>query len=253
MEIEKCRLCGTQENISYEHVPPKSCYNRNVRYTKVPFLEYIQKDKLLDEKQKLKIEQGGVGFYSLCKKCNTDLGTNYVKAYSIFIKCMAKIAFKNDNNYFVVDIKELELLKILKQIVSMFLSINDYQFSRTFIELVDFVNSPESNDLPEKFRIFCYLNSEGSLRHLPLGVEGNFISNISIACSEICFPPFGCVLTIDFNGKIDGLTEITNFKNCPLDKKSNLSLGIYKLPAISPFHLDYRGKEQIESERNEIS
>lgn len=250
MEKDRCRLCGTFDQISFEHIPPKACYNSITRYTKVPFLDYIKKADCGNNSEKLKIEQGGVGFYSLCKSCNNTLGINYVKAYTVFVKCLAIIISRNANNYFLVEIKDLELLKILKQIISMFLSINNYEFSRTFKELTNFVNQIGSNFLPDRFRIFCYLNSEGSFRHLPFSIKGNFYGKPSIACSELCFPPIGLVLTVDYTAEmINGLTEITHFKNASANSKNDVELGIYKLPTITPFLLDYRSKEQVEYEK----
>jgi hypothetical protein len=251
--MEKCRLCGTSDDISFEHVPPKSCFNSTTRYTKVPFLEYIQRKDLLKSVSKLKIEQGGVGFHSLCRSCNTKLGLNYVRAYHEFVRCLGYIISRNESNYFQVEIRDLQPLAILKQVISMFLTVNDYKFSQTFKELTDFVNEPNSNSLPDRYRIFCYLNSEGAMRHFPLCAKGNFNSKNSIICSEITFPPAGFVLTIDCAEEIGGLTEITHFKEAAIKLKNDVEISIYKLPTISPIILDYRSQEQIDYELIECS
>jgi hypothetical protein len=146
-----------------------------------------------------------------------------------------------------VEIKDLELLKVLKQICSMFLSINDEQFATTNKELCDFVNEPISQALSEKYRFFIYLNTEGNFRHLPITVTGNVHSQLSIVSSEIAFPPLGIVMTIDYPGSVKGLTEITWFKNQAFNSKSKIEIELHRLCTYSPFPLDYRDKETIES------
>lgn len=47
--------------------------------------------------------------------------------------------------------KEIEPLKVIKHIVSMFLAINKDWFLKSFLELASFLNSPESTELPDKF------------------------------------------------------------------------------------------------------
>jgi len=246
MKVGHCRLCHAYGELSFEHVPPKVSYNKTTRYKSVPFLDFIKSDDIKGSTFKSKIQQGGIGFYSLCKPCNNKLGVNYVSAYHNFVKTIGYLGARNTYNHFVVEIRELELLKILKQICSMFLSINDIHFSNTHPELADFVNNLESQTLPELYRFFMYINTEGNFRHLPVLLKGNFNSNISILCSEIAFPPVGLVMTIDYKGQMDYLTEITHFKNYKLADKLDIDLGIYKLPTFSPFPLDYRHLDEIQ-------
>lgn len=168
MEEGNCRLCGHFGQLSFEHVPPRKTYNKTTRYTIVPFLDLV-KDDNYNKKVKGKIEQGGIGFYSLCINCNNFLGINYVNAYDQFVRTIAFVASRNDFNHFVFDILDLEVLKILKQIISMFLSINDYKFSTSNPELVKFVRDSSYNLLTDRYRVFSYINTEGQLRcKLPL-------------------------------------------------------------------------------------
>lgn len=247
MKIGQCRICHFVQELTFEHVPPKIAYNRSIRYKSIPFIDYVKSKDLSTINYQSKINQGGIGFYSLCKKCNTHLGLTYVGAYHQFIKVLGYIAKRNSNDYFLVDIKEMELLKVLKQICSMFLSINDEQFATSNKELCDFVKDPNSQALSEKYRFFIYLNTEGNFRHLPITVTGNFHSQLSIVSSEIAFPPLGIVMTIDYPGSVVGLTEITWFKYQAINSKSKIEIELYRRCTYSPFPLDYRDKETIES------
>ena len=80
-----CRLCGHKTNLSFEHVPPKVTNNKNTRYTSLSLEEYFKSENPLELKSKGKIKQGGIGYNSFCRKCNSFLGTNYVPAYEKWV------------------------------------------------------------------------------------------------------------------------------------------------------------------------
>jgi hypothetical protein len=239
-----CKICGNEGILTLEHIPPKSTFNKNTRYKSILLLDYLTLEDPLNVTISGKTYQGGTGFHSLCKKCNNFLGTQYVNPYVSFVKSLSNVVFNNPNNHFVVEIRELHLLRILKQIISMFISIN-MNLRESHPELIEFVRDENLNYLPNNIKIFVYLNTEGNLRHLPLMVKGNFGSNISIYCSEITFPPLGYVLSINHSSEIQYLTEITNFKNFSLNELTDIKLDMYKLPTYFPIHLDYRNFNEI--------
>ena len=141
-------------------------------------------------------------------------------------------------------IKEIEPQKILKQIISMFLAINDVWYLESHRALSNYVSDPESKILPDRYKVFCYLTRAERLRYMHHTVVGNFGLHKPINCSEIAFPPYGYVLTIDHNDIINQLTEITKFKY--LEGVRNLNFKMYQLPTYMPFPLDYRTKDKIE-------
>ena len=76
--------------------------------------------------------------------------------------------------------------------------------------------------------------------------KGNLFTGVSINCTEIAFSPYGCVLTIDFDGEINFLNDITKFKEYDFNKKTDLAVSMFQLPTYMPFPLDYRKKEEVE-------
>jgi hypothetical protein len=66
-----CSLCGIFCDLTFEHVPPRSAFNKNTRYKTVPYEQVLKSDNILDANFKGKIEQGGLGHYSLCSNCNS--------------------------------------------------------------------------------------------------------------------------------------------------------------------------------------
>lgn len=245
-----CRLCNKFGKLTFEHVPPKVSFNKTTRYKLINFLDYAKKSNPFGQTTKGKVEQGGIGFYSLCKSCNNFLGTTYVPAYQLYINSFIDYAKKKEFNSFEFTMHEFTPLKVLKQIVSMFFSINGEAFSENYRDLAEFILSPISKNLPERFRVFNYINTEGQLRNLGVMALGNLTSSCLIVASEITFPPMGYILTIDFKGQLPFHQEITSFAQYDLDEKVNFDFKIYRLPTHLPYILDYRDKTTIQNSIN---
>lgn len=240
-----CRLCNQFSKLTYEHVPPRVTFNKQTRFKTIKFMDYVKERNPLDTKFKGKIEQGGLGHYALCKSCNNFLGAAYVPSYQKYTNSFIEFAKKTQYNAFQITMHDFEALKVLKQIVSMFLSINDETFSADNRELANFVLNQDSQELPSRYRFFTYLNTEGEYRHIPFAVRGDLKSGNTILGSELAFPPLGYVLTVDFNGKLLVHQEITSFKQFGISDLATVDIKIYRLPTYLPFLLDYRDKPTI--------
>ena len=248
MESGICRLCGKETSLSYEHVPPKVAFNKNTKFVSVDFEEYVTAENALKNPPKGKTKQGGIGYNSFCVQCNSYLGSKYVPAYKNWaIGGMQLLNKKEEYGLHGYSIKEIEPLKVIKHIISMFLAINRETFLKSFPELASFLNSPESNELPDKYRIFMYLTRAERFRYMHYSIYGDFRAG-TVKCSEIAFPPYGYVLTFDFNGKMSYLNEITNFKKFDFGIKTSLNMVTYQLPTYMPFPLDYRSESKIQTD-----
>jgi hypothetical protein len=246
-----CRLCGKSTELTFEHIPPKLSYNRDTRYTVSPLGEVIEALGSIDDKTKSKEMQGGTGSWSLCHDCNEFLGKNYVTAYHYWVKCGLQVV-KSEGQVFDYIVQRIEPLKIIKQIFSMFISMEDEHCYERHKELCEFVRNPMLNELSEKYQIHIYLNKEGNVVYIPPLVTGNFRTGTTILCSELTFIPYGYVLSIGYNNPIPRLANITGFKDYKLDEKVDITFhGINLLPNYLPFPLDYRTKEEIEITRQQ--
>lgn len=240
-----CRLCLLEKTLSFEHVPPKVAFNKHTKYLSVPFEEYAKIKNPLKDKIKGKQKQGGVGFNSLCKECNSFLGSSYVNAYKKWVYGGVEVIKGYNYQYNRYNLREQEPLAVLKQIISMFLSINNEQFTKSYPELAKFVLDPDSNELPDQYRILTYLNNEGGMRYVHQTIAS--IPNVGIInCNEIAFPPYGYVMVIDFEKKLTLLNEITYFKNYKRSDIVTLDMEMYKLPTYTTWPLDYRTKQQYQ-------
>jgi hypothetical protein len=67
--IGKCKLCLDTKELNFEHIPPRSAFNKETKYYIVDQTEYYQKAKeyTFDNlKPKSRKEQGGIGKFSFC-------------------------------------------------------------------------------------------------------------------------------------------------------------------------------------------
>ena len=127
----------------------------------------------------------------------------------------------------------------------MFLAINKDWYLKSYPELSEFILNVNSKTLPDKYRVFTYLNKDGNIRYMQHMIVGDFTAGKSINCSEITYPPYGYVITFDNPDKIEYLTDITEFKNFEINKKHTLNFNMFQLPTHMNIPLDYRAKNKI--------
>lgn len=235
-----CRICKKKTDLSFEHIPPKAAYNKYTKFRSVPYLEYVQNAHQEDYKPTAKLQQGGIGDYCLCRKCNSFLGQFYVPDYLKMAQTGKSIFQNKEFKKAIFTTTEISPLKFLKQVVAMFICMNEPNFTDTYHELLNFIKNPKENSLPDKFRVFMYLNNSGQIRKLTM-----MFTNIYGLVNEIAFPPFGFVLSIDSEASFP-LTEITHFKNSDIDYRGNVKYQLLNLPTHLPFPLDYRTLEEID-------
>lgn len=235
-----CRICKKNTELSFEHIPPKAAFNKYTKFRTVPYLEYVQNSHREDYKPTTKLQQGGIGEYCLCRKCNSFLGNNYVPDYFKMAQ-VAKTIFQNKNfKTAKFTTNGISPLRLLKQVIAMFVCMQKAEFTDENPELLSFLKNPKEKNLPDKFRVFMYLNYFGQIRQL-----NTMYTNIYGLVNELTFPPLGFVLSIKSDA-IFPLTEITHFKNLDEDYRDEVNLELYNHPTHLPFPIDYRSLEEIE-------
>jgi hypothetical protein len=245
-KVGKCKLCLETKELNFEHIPPRSAFNKETKYFNVNQTEYYKKAKeyaFENLKPKSRKEQGGIGSYSFCIECNNYLGLKYVRTYKEFAHIAMSIIQSNDikTKAFQFDISDINLLNFLKQITAIFIASNNFIFTECYPELLEFVKDENSMKLPEKYRFYMYLNNEGKNR------KGNIhYTNLYGAICEFTFIPFGFVLSINNKNQLMKLTEITSFKNYDKNRKMlNSNIILNKYPTFYPFPMDYRSEKEL--------
>jgi hypothetical protein len=245
MKIGYCHLCFEEKELNTEHVPPQSAYNKNTRYIEVPLLDYLKAKDPAKYKAKGRVNQGGITCHSFCVECNNSLGIKYVNDYKAWARVGFEVMRKVENKKGCYNFHALvqNPNKILKQVVSMFIAINDYSFAQNNKDLVEYVRNEQSKKLPDRFRIFTYLNNGPQFRYLPVFAKGSFDPPAIIMCSEMAYPPFGFVLTINCaDSPSRYLTELTNFQTYEQSQDNLLKFEMFELETHSQISLDYKVK-----------
>jgi len=237
-----CCICGNSGDLSFEHVPPKSAYNKET------VIAYEWEEFLQQRKSKKKTIQGGAGDYTLCERCNNNTGSWYGDEYVTWARSCHDVMMiwqKHRITQGIVTLKDVYPLRFLKQVVTCFFSLigapGVAAFANNNPDLVQFVLDKYNTNLPPGFRFFMNLymySAEGntSLRRwagagkISIQMHGIDASIID----EIAHPPFQLVMTED-NDPFNGATEITEFRNFAYDDQVNLKLALRVVSSDSPY------------------
>jgi hypothetical protein len=240
-----CHLCGAQGKLSFEHVPPESAFN-DQRILRSTFEQMLANEN--PDVFKGKQQQRGAGGYKLCEKCNSDTGAWYVPAFTSWARQAMRFVIGARGRPSLGYPYNLFPLRVLKQVICMFFSVNGTYFQKTHPDLVRFLLNKESRDLPPRVHVYAfYTFSNRSRASGVVAVAKGFGSaNSSIhAFSEITFPPFGFVLTIDSTPPQPGFCDISTFSQFEYrDWRSGVTMKMPLMPIYTALPGDYRTREQ---------
>ena len=249
----KCALCGKEGKLTFEHIPPRKAFNwfpaKTLRSDEA--LKSITSQKLPWDFSDLHYNnlQKGSGSYTLCNECN-NTGSWYGNDYVEFTHAIYKALIENKPSHRDVLQVDCSLypLRILKQVSSMFCSVNQYNDSTVIQSLRQFVLNKTSMDFPSFAKIGMYCFIDGIAKNLGIfgvGYTTNSKNNLAVV-SEIDHLPLGFVLFFnpDEQATIPG-EEISSFRSYDYNQIVNihLSLPCYETNTLYP--LDYRTKNDI--------
>lgn len=191
----KCRLCGTVGPLSWEHVPPESAFNNRpiVRAS----TETLLTPELWDGKRGKTIQRGS-GEYTLCERCNNNTGAWYGAEYASWARqglgCLSRVHPDQDAPFFAT-FRGFPL-RFLKQVVTMFFSVNAEGFADQHPELATFVLDRHATDLPTKY-LFDLVLVRGTLsRSSGLYASMDVTTGRAEVASEVAHPPLALRLIL---------------------------------------------------------
>ena len=245
INIGNCSICGERCALSYEHVPPKKAFN-NMRVNAYSIDEMLSGSELPWDMtgKKAKILQKGSGAYTLCDTCNNNTGTWYGKDYVDFISGIHNAISQHQYGpgaSFQIEATDVYPLRIFKQILAMFCSVNGSGFGEDFHEYL--LNKENCQFDVEKYKLSIYICGQV---HIQTGicVKGDISTNSFRTVSEIAHYPLGYVLDFDTKSECSGC-DITTFSQCAYEQKANVILTLPVLEHNTGFPLDYRSKSEI--------
>ncbi len=243
-----CHLCGENTKLSFEHVPPKAAFNsRPVVQGNLEKL--IKKESDLDTFNG-KTLQRGAGGYTLCEKCNSLTGAWYGPAYVDWIYQVSKVLLLSKGGPTLFYLYRIFPLRVIKQIICMFFSVNGEKFREAQQDLVRFVLNKDGRFIEPHIRIYCFYSP--SARSRQSGVAGvlNFHTHSQKIISEIVFPPMGYVMSLNKISPDDRLFDITFLANYQYNDWKEFGLRLLSLPIYTYFPGDYRSRKEVLENRN---
>ena len=245
----QCRLCGALTELTWEHTPPRAAFN-NRRVVVARFNQVIGLGP--DETIKGEIEQKGMGDYSLCGQCNNTTGQRYAKWFVWWCYQAFELLDRTDGKPILSYPYYLYPLATIKQIITMFFTVNQIGFGEANPELVRFVLNRDAMYLSPRYRVFVYYNVEGGFRKSGIVAAGNIGAGGPgmRVFSEMNYPPLGYVLSYDGTIPNNRLYEISHFARYAYSEIKMLCLQIPVLATHTWHPGDYRNKDEIRSDYN---
>lgn len=239
-----CRLCGVNGPLSFDHVPPKKAFNDH----KVLMVSRKQAWERMpgDPMPKGREQQRGMGEYSLCAKCNSRVGRWYGDAFVKFVYQAASLLEASEGKPTLIHRYHCFPLRVIKQIVAMFFSVNGSWLRESHPELETFILWRWQQHLSPRYRIFLYYNYEGEIRMEPFMGKLHILSSTKQHLSEITFPPLGYMFTIDsLPPREVELFEISHFARYGYEEYDAMQLRLPVLPSWSPVPGDYPTRDEF--------
>jgi hypothetical protein len=194
-------------------------------------------------------QQRGAGAHTLCEKCNNDTGSWYGDAYANWAQQAMRLIVGTRGRPSLDYPFNLFPLRVLKQVMCMFFSVNGSLFQSRQHDLVRFVLNRESRAFPPHVRVYVfYTISDRSRAAGATGVIRGLGSSSSWVhvFSEITFPPFGFVMTLGNTSPPEfRFHEISGFSQFEYNAwRPGISMRLPLMSIYTPFPGDYRTRAE---------
>ena len=148
---DRCNICGQVSNLTWDHVPPKFCFNNG----KIKYNSILEMNK---KEIKSQISQNGLKYRSICSKCNNDLlGSDYDKEYKKLVDILYELYVTPGEIAQYVEIQGINVNKISRAVIGHLLAArNEYIDGKTEDKLRKyFLNTNQKP--PKEFKLLYYV------------------------------------------------------------------------------------------------
>jgi len=133
----------------------------------------------------------------------------------------------------------------MKQLISLFLSVNDINVRDAHPDLVRYVMNKYAVGIPRGFKIYVYYTLSHILRFSPFIGYANIGEHTAHVFSEITYPPYGYVLTSNTAPPGKNLCDITHFARYRYGELADLEMPPVVKEVNTFIPGDYRSTEQV--------
>lgn len=119
VQFDKCNICGKESALTWNHVPPKSCFNKFSSDVN-PFIWGVPKVNSYDKRH-----QSGIRYRSICDACNNTIGSKYDLVLEEFTKIVAMMLCSAIELPEIVTIP-IQINKVCRAICAHFLAAKNF-------------------------------------------------------------------------------------------------------------------------------
>lgn len=234
-----CAICGNEENMTREHIPPESTGNTG-------YIKLIDFTSLISNTNGNygQIYQNGIVYQTLCESCNNNTGHWYGKDYSDWVNQIKEINKKENLNNGVLKETNIKFypLRVFKQIISMFMSVNNNFFDEDILETIKkFLLEKENRNFPKDFHLYFYVVSSKTpyLKQVPFPLSHVMDlsnNNICYNFSEIAWGDIGLIFSKNKNVPEfkNNLVDIMFFLDYEYTSQENLDF-VFPVFSVNPY------------------
>jgi len=202
-----CRICGEEKELSFEHIPPQSLGNtREARLRNG--VTILENDRFIWDIGDLKYaqRQQGIGFFTICRECNSYKGIHYDNYFKDFyLQISDERAKYIGGKPFPADVMLTNVypLRILKYMVSALLTISKPKWAIANPNLQRFARYKDDNNFDlTRYHLDAYLRI-GAFRaeqfFASMMYSGNFLRYRPLKVSYVDLADMGFHLISDFS------------------------------------------------------
>lgn len=226
---DRCNICGRVSDLTWDHVPPKFCFNdERTQYNSI--------FEINNKKQYTHIAQNGIKYRSICAECNNNLlGSNYDKEYKKLVDLLYKLYITPGIIPQYLEIQNLKVNKIARAIVGHFLAArNEYFDGKLENELRKYFLNDKLKP-PKELKLLYYVYIYNTIMIIRDVVPKKF-GNVEYSIPEgliSCINTFPLAFILVHNCENNpGLCDLFEF--CTEDINENLNIKIDLLSYMYP-------------------
>ena len=250
-----CACCGEHGKLTFEHVPPRSCYNDR----SAQLLEGTKALGLVPgEIGRGRIQQRGAGGYYTCARCNSATGNMYVPETIGWVQRGAGVLnsigdfdgqdARPYSRFVGVTFDGVKPLLFLKQVVYMFLCVNGPGFTEAHPDLRRFVLSRDNREMSDLCHFHIALTCGPNARSVAGSAVANTRTGGFTYISDISFPPFSYAMWLGQPYENLAPCEITHYKAYGPSEVCDVNLLLQVGFTHMAFPSDHRSRAALEAQ-----
>ena len=256
-----CRLCGRYRQLTKEHIPPGSAFNKGAVKTH-NFDEWLDRENLEDLPGGT-ITQGGIWGYTLCASCNNNTGAWYVPEYQRW--AVAAVNALADARANVKDLDaHLGPLRgklhlggdqlprpgaFVRQVLAMMCSLStglDLAGNWWAIRRIVLEKSQES--LPQGMSLGLTIFLGPGSRITPPSLVIDLAQQQWRWVTEVAHPPLATTLVLASSDEVEHVFDLSQFTLMPWDQRAEVKSDIETGFGHTPYPSDFRTRADIEAQ-----